>query len=94
MEATQHIEEPGGPQHPAGAEADEEVVHATAAASQTPTALPTVLAGVGSAYGYLEIQPTSLDDDDLTTETTDPTDLHVPDSITEGNVGTAQAESA
>ena len=94
VEATQHIEEPGGPQHPAGAEADEEVVHATAAASQTPTALPTVLAGVGSAYEYLEIQPTSLDDDDLTTETTDPTDLHVPDSITEGNVGTAQAESA
>jgi hypothetical protein len=80
-EGTQHIEEPGEPQHPAGAEADEEEApQTTAAASQMPTALPTVLAGVGSAYWDLEIQPTSLDDDD-----------YVPDNMAEGSVETAQS---
>lgn len=87
---TQDIEERQEAQHSAEGEAEAEAPRTTAAANQTPTALQHDLAGVGGVGGSLlsdlEIQPTSLDDDDLTTDTTD---KHVFDNLAEGCMGIA-----
>lgn len=94
-EDKQHIEEREGPQHPAEAAAEAsanrenaENTENTEAVSLTPIAYPSDLVGVGGAalYAAVEIPATSLDDDDLTNETTD---KHVFDNLTEGFVGMA-----